>query len=358
MGFDCANFDFTSPDSESVFQYCPSLPAAIIFTSIFGLSTLAHIFQAFYHHKWRPCWVVVMGSAWETVAFGLRAKATQDPTAEAYGIPSIILIFLAPLLVNAFAYMVLGRMVFYYLNEKKVCGIKAKKLTVVFVWLDIIAFIVQYAGAMMSSIRDDDDKATDAEKLEETNMQLTGIRVYMGGIGFQLLWILVFSAVAWRFRIKTVMEGVRGQGVVRDTNWKHLLIVLYFTLAMIVIRIVFRLVEFSAGIYGTKLTTEEAYFYVLEALPMALASVAWNIFHPGRFLVGPESEFPRKTRAEKKAIKAEKKRVKEEKKKEKRDEKEQQKRFKMEAKQMKRMQRRGTFELEMGPRPATRTEEI
>jgi hypothetical protein len=42
--------------------------------------------------------------------------------------------------------------------------------------------------------------------------------------------------------------------------------------------------------------------------------VLLNIIHPGRVLVGSESEFPRKTRAEKRAAKEAKKRAKEEKK--------------------------------------------
>ncbi|KAF3931086.1 hypothetical protein ABW20_dc0106617 [Dactylellina cionopaga] len=360
MGFDCANYDFTGPDSKSTFLYCPSLPAAALFAGIFGLSTLIHIFQAFYHHKVRLSWVIVLGAAWETIAFGLRAAATQNPVSDALGIPSSILIYLSPLLVNAFAYMVLGRMVWYYLGEKKVCGISAPRLTVIFVWLDVVAFLVQLAGASLASSRNDDANASEQDKLDAAKTQVTGIHVYMGGIGFQLFWILVFSALAWRFRIKAVMEKVRGHGIERETNWKHLLIVLYFTLAMIVIRIIFRLVEFSGGSFNNKLTTNETFFYVLEATPMSIACITWNVFHPGRFLVGPESEFPRLTRKEKKALKAEKKREKEEKKREKEEDRARDKLWKKETKQAKKFQRRNSSELEMGPlaAPSYRTEEI
>ena len=44
--------------------------------------------------------------------------------------------------------------------------------------------------------------------------------------------------------------------------------------------------------------------YVLDALPMALALFVMAICHPGRSLVGPDSEFPKSpTRKEKKAAK-------------------------------------------------------
>ncbi|KAK6356930.1 hypothetical protein TWF718_001268 [Orbilia javanica] len=346
MGFNCSSYDFTSPDSTSTFLYCPSLPAAIFFAVLFGLSTITHIFQAFYHHKWRLSWVIALGAAWETTAFGLRAAATQNPVSDALGIPSSILIYLSPLLINAYAYMVLGRMVWYYLQDKRVASIQAKRLTVIFVWLDIIAFLVQLTGASMASFRDTDSNSTEQEKIDSANAQKLGLNIYMGGIGFQLFWILVFSGFAWRFRVKAVMERDQGCGVHRDSSWKQILVILYFTLLMITIRIIFRLVEFSGGSFNTKLTTTESYFYALEATPMGIACITWNIFHPGRFLVGPDSEFPRLTRKEKKQIKAEKKRLKEEKKYAKKEDKQRHREWKKESK---RMERHGADELEMGP---------
>lgn len=40
---------------------------------------------------------------------------------------------------------------------------------------------------------------------------------------------------------------------------------------------------------------------------MLIALILLNIFHPGRVLVGPDSDFPRLNRAEKKRLKQEKK---------------------------------------------------
>lgn len=74
------------------------------------------------------------------------------------------------------------------------------------------------------------------------------------------------------------------------------------------IRIIFRLVEFSHGT-GTNnpIPTHEVYMYCLDALPMALALYTMAISHPARTLVGPDSEFPKLTRAEKKQQKEAKK---------------------------------------------------
>lgn len=55
-------------------------------------------------------------------------------------------------------------------------------------------------------------------------------------------------------------------------------------------RIIFRLVEFSSGMYGP-IPTHESYFYGLEATPMFLSISALAVIHPGRYLRGPGSEF-------------------------------------------------------------------
>lgn len=63
-----------------------------------------------------------------------------------------LLIILAPLWLNAFIYMVLGRMIHFFIPEQKCFGFKARKLTVIFLLLDIFSFIVQgAAGSLMSS---------------------------------------------------------------------------------------------------------------------------------------------------------------------------------------------------------------
>ena len=57
------------------------------------------------------------------------------------------------------------------------------------------------------------------------------------------------------------------------------------------------MVEFSSGENGP-IPTNESYLYGLEATPMLLCVLLLALFHPGRFLVGPDSEFS-KLRVEK-----------------------------------------------------------
>lgn len=85
-------------------------------------------------------------------------------------------------------------------------------------------------------------------------------------------------------------------------------------------RIIYRFVEFSQGMSSNNpILTTEGYSYGLDAFPMWFAALLLNIVHPALVLKGPESEFPRLTRKEKKALKQEKKEAKKARKQEKRD---------------------------------------
>src|SRR5215471_11541285 len=68
------------------------------------------------------------------------------------------------------------------------------------------------------------------------------------------------------------------------------------------------MVEFARGITPSNpIPFHETYSYGLDAFPMMVAIFVLIIWHPGRTLVGPESDFPRLSRKEKKALKQEKK---------------------------------------------------
>lgn len=74
-------------------------------------------------------------------------------------------------------------------------------------------------------------------------------------------------------------------------------------------RIVYRLVEFTKGLDPSvnALPFHEYYFYSLDAFPMMCALLILALFHPGRFIRGPNSSLRDATREENKIKKAEKK---------------------------------------------------
>ncbi|KAH8590580.1 RTA1 like protein-domain-containing protein [Bisporella sp. PMI_857] len=278
------------------YTYYPSFAAAVVFAVFFGITTFTHIFQALYYKKLRLCWPLIMGALWEFASFSIRAPATRNQQEDGYVYPSVILMLLAPMWINAFVYMVMGRMIYFYIPDQKVWAFKGIKIAKIFVWLDVISFLVQVGGGSMIQ--------------PDSSVLMVGIRVYMGGIGFQELCILLFLSVAVKFHL-TMLKQERDRVLLdQPRKWRALLYTLYLTLALITVRIIFRLVEYSSGLEPEKnpIPFHEAYFLVLDCLMMLIACIALNFVHPGRFLVGQWSEFPKgPTRKEKKAAKAAKK---------------------------------------------------
>jgi hypothetical protein len=92
-----------------------------------------------------------MAVSWESASFIFRILGVQNQTSSAFATAAQLLILLAPLWVNAFAYMILGRMAYYWLPNKRIWKIKARTLTKYFVWADVVSFLVQAGGGSMIS---------------------------------------------------------------------------------------------------------------------------------------------------------------------------------------------------------------
>lgn len=55
---------------------CPNLNAAYLYVVLFGLTTIAHIVQMFWHRKWY-CWVIVVSAGMQTAAYVMRTLSIR-----------------------------------------------------------------------------------------------------------------------------------------------------------------------------------------------------------------------------------------------------------------------------------------
>ena len=262
---------------------CPSVGAAYLFAILFALTMLAHITQAIMYRKFYS-WVISMGAAWQTGAYVSRILSIEHYTNSSLYSVWFILILLAPLWINAYVYMVLGRMVYNFTSTAKILKVKAWRFGLYFVLLDIVAFLIQAAGASMAS----------GDNISQSQIE-RGLHIYMGGIGFQLFFIICFIYVAYCFH----RELNSNPATASDPAPHRLLFVVYTVLGLITIRIIFRLIEYSNG-YSAGIPIHEAYQYCLDSLPMFTALVLLNVWHPGRIMPGKESDLP--SRKQRKAI--------------------------------------------------------
>jgi len=154
--------------------------------------------------------------------------------------------------------------------------------TIIFVTLDIVSFTVQLIGGGMVGPG------------ASPESQRKGLNLYMGGIGMQESFIVLFLGLVIKFHQDQMQAERCGRlALNKIAGWRWMTWTLYTCTLAITVRIIYRLIEFSAGLGSSNpLPKNEPLLYVLESTPMFLAIIIWNIVHPGRFMYGEDSKMP------------------------------------------------------------------
>ncbi|KAK3291357.1 RTA1 like protein-domain-containing protein [Chaetomium fimeti] len=267
------------------YGFYPSWEWNLVFAIGFFLASLLHIAQLLATRKWF-CWVVVMGALWEYACFVLRTLGAFDQQNGGLVVVSTLLFLLAPLWINAFVYMVVARLIYFLLPpySQNIFGMSPRWLAKAFVAVDVVSFFIQAAGGGMLADQDRGDTVK------------TGQHIYMAGIGVQLTFVVIFAVITVLFTVRLERSMGAGQLEARHnvTVTRHLVWSMLAVIGLIVVRIVFRFVEFSGGVSSSNpILANEAYQLGLDALPMLIALLLMNAVHPGKVLKGPDSSFPR-----------------------------------------------------------------
>lgn len=214
-----------------------------------------------------------------------------------------ILILLAPPLYAASIYMVLGRLV-TYLRAERLSLVSVRWMTKIFVTGDVIAFCMQAAGAqgLMCSIsyaivltlfRALGGGIMASGTISSYNL---GEHITVGGLCVQLAFFSFFIVTCALFhsRIRkypthevTALAARLSEKTSR--TWETVLVGLYAASVLILVRSIFRLIEYTQGNNGY-LISHEAFMYIFDSALMFLTMVAMNFCHPSMILVGSEKE--------------------------------------------------------------------
>ncbi|KAI1385129.1 RTA1 like protein [Hypoxylon trugodes] len=250
------------------YLYKPSMAAAIIFIILFSISALLHVKVLIQKRTWYFI-PFVIGCLFEAVGYIGRAMSSPEYpnfTKNPYIIQSILLL-LGPTLFAASIYMILGRLV-VLLEADSYSMISPRWLTKFFVLGDVLSFFAQGGGGgLLTQAKSEDDVRR-------------GENIIVGGLGIQILFFGFFIIVAFVFHRRISRDPTRNARTL-TTPWKKLLVVLYITSALIMIRSVYRIAEYVLGSDG-ELLSKEVYLYCLDALPMLIVAVSYNWFHPSR----------------------------------------------------------------------------
>ncbi|KAF4547296.1 RTA1-like protein 2 [Elsinoe fawcettii] len=284
------------PNAWVPYRYHPSKVAAIIFVIAFGVTTILHSVQVIRRRTWYFI-PLVIGGIFEVLGFIGRVLSTNDLWALGPYIMQSILLLVAPALFAASIYIILGRIILLTDGEQYSL-IHQKWLTKVFVTGDVISFLTQMGGGGIQAAG-------------TLNLLHTGEKIIIVGLFLQLAFFGFFIVIASLFHIRLnkaypplpykiesssshrlLTLGHRrlntGSGTyltpsgaldIHNLPWQRHMYVLYLTSALIMLRSVFRVIEYLQGNKGY-LLRHEMFLYILDALLMFFVMVVFNWIHP------------------------------------------------------------------------------
>ncbi|KHE80299.1 RTA1-domain-containing protein [Neurospora crassa] len=254
------------------YKYDPSTATNAIFVALFSITAVGHAFLLARNRTWYFIPFLV-GCLFEAVGYigrVISAGETPDWTLTPYLIQSL-LILLGPSLYAASIYMILGRLT-CMLEAEAYSVIRVKWLTKIFVLGDVFSFLAQGAGGGILA------KATTPKD------QDLGNNIILVGLGIQIAFFGLFIITTIIFHLR-IAANPTAKSYSVAVPWRQLLWVLYVTNTLILIRSVFRMIEYALG-WNSILMKREVYLLVLDGMLMVIVSVAFMRYHPSKFLVG------------------------------------------------------------------------
>ncbi|KAH7268032.1 hypothetical protein FSOLCH5_008447 [Fusarium solani] len=247
----------------SLYHYDPTIAGGVVFALLYLATSGLHFWQLFRAR----CWFMIplaTGGILEVIGYAARAKSGDESPNWTLGpyIIQAILLLVAPALFAASIYMELGRIVIMSEGEGHVM-IQKKWMTKIFVTGDVLSFFLQAGGGGYQA----------AGSLAALN---DGAKVIIVGLFVQLICFGVFIVIAVSFD-RSMRQSPTGRSHV--VPWKKHMKVLYVGSMLIMVRSVFRAIEYLQGFNGY-LLRHEAYLYIFDAALMFLVMVLFNWIHP------------------------------------------------------------------------------
>jgi len=224
----------------------------------------------------------LIGGLAEVVGYAARLVSAYDQEASTPFIIQTLCILLAPALMAATIYMILGRIILLTSGEPFAL-IRRTWLTKIFVLGDVLSIAAQGIGGGMLT----NDNGTIQEQADR---QKTGKNIILIGLWIQIAFFGVFLLVALLFQFRGRHHFKR---LPQGLGWQKHMYTLYAISFLILVRSLFRVIEYIQGVDGY-LYTHEVFLYVFDAALVFIAMAAMNFVHPAdiaRLLRNKERSF-------------------------------------------------------------------
>ncbi|RAR15387.1 RTA1 like protein [Stemphylium lycopersici] len=244
-----------------LWNYLPSVAAAVIFIILFLVMT-GLISWRMYKTKTWFCVSFAIGGLFEFAGYCARVSASKNTgKIMPYSVQNVF-ILLGPALFAASIYMCLGRII-RSVRAESISLIQPRKLTRTFVTGDFLSFLVQggAAGLMVTG---------DNAKLGEG--------IVIAGLMIQIIMFGLFAATAVVFQ-ERIDRNPTPESCDASISWAKSLRMLFIVSALIMVRSLFRVVEYGMGNDGYILQHEWT-MYIFDSVPMFAVMVVYYMWYP------------------------------------------------------------------------------
>ncbi len=214
----------------------------------------------------------LLGNLSDAIGYIARVALHFDKTSRGFYTKQAVFLLVGPAFMAATIYILFGKLV-VLLNGEKYSPIKINYLTSFFVAIDFISLIIQSVGAGVSG-------GSDADKVN------TGLWVVFAGLLIQVLLFVLLIIIDIRFVYMMSKEPTDTSIEMRHSpskvkNWKAVNILLIVSSLLIMVRSIFRMVEYAEGSNGNGAIWKfETYLFALDGGPIAMASILFILFSP------------------------------------------------------------------------------
>ncbi|CAE6509724.1 unnamed protein product [Rhizoctonia solani] len=268
------------------FHYVPTGWIGITFLVLFGITSAAHLIEAFVFQTMYMIPTLVLCGVCELLGWAGRYWGHVNPHNGDAFMMQITTTIIAPSFMTAAMFLILPKII----NElgMEYSRMPPRLYSIIFITADVTALVIQAVGGAMASIADTLDGAE------------RGAHVMLGGIVIQLVAVALYTLLGLEFIIRftynrPARSNATGEprkhggwmGVPSGIVW--MLLGLAIATVFIIIRSIYRTIELTDGWNGTIISTEK-WFNWFDGAPIVVAMFTFNVFHPGYFLRDLESD--------------------------------------------------------------------
>lgn len=261
----------TCDASRSVYGYAPNLAATLVFLIVFALSGIAYVVQGIKTRTYFFTVAMVCGAISESLGYVAKLILHHDPFSDLGFKMSVVLLTFAPAFYAAGIYYTLKHICLTF--GASFSRLRPKYYTWIFISCDVFSIALQAIGGAISSASGD------------LTVLHIGTNIMIAGLSTQVVTLVVFGILAADYGV-VIYKHRRNlnpaTASLRNTMmFKLFIVALWIAYFGILIRCCYRVAELARGWTNNPILKSEGLFIGLDSVPIALAAVVLNIWHPG-----------------------------------------------------------------------------